>query len=66
MKFITNSDIKTLKRRRDHLLKRMDERGKADSGYSFDKREVGVLTKVIEFLELQPVRCYGEETDLSD
>lgn len=68
MAYINNHDIKTLKRRRDHLYKRMEYNGSSDTGYSFDAREAKTLDKVIQFLEMQAVRYVpdGEEAAVSD
>lgn len=68
MAYISNHDMKLLKRRRDFLYTRIDNNGEADTGFSYDKAEASALDKVIRFIEAQPVRLVpdGKETAVSD
>lgn len=65
---ITNHDLRMLKRRRDHLYQRMENNGKADTGYSFDAQEARILDKVVNYIERQAIRSYddGEEATVSN
>lgn len=55
MQSINARDIKTLKRRRDHLLKRV---GMSDKNLTFDIQEAKTLEKVIKYLEEKELDKY--------